>query len=113
MITITPRSFTNGLYFKGFRSYLLTESALDLIHIFKHRDKVFRDSHSAVLQENIICHFIKGKKQKELLFVQVTAMPISISQMKNNTRLNLLLILQMTSELSVSLSHRMKLIYYG
>jgi adenine-specific DNA-methyltransferase len=66
MITITPRSFTNGLYFKGFRSYLLTESALDLIHIFKHRDKVFRDKHSAVLQENIICRFIKGKKQKRV-----------------------------------------------
>ena len=43
MITITPRSFTNGLYFRGCRSYLLTESALDLIHIFKHRNKMFRD----------------------------------------------------------------------
>ncbi|CAK8722204.1 site-specific DNA-methyltransferase (adenine-specific) [Candidatus Electrothrix laxa] len=63
MVTITPRSFTNGLYFRGFRSYLLTGSALDLIHIFKHRDKVFRDKYSAVLQENIICRFIKGKKQ--------------------------------------------------
>ncbi|MEJ1298817.1 MAG: Eco57I restriction-modification methylase domain-containing protein [Candidatus Sedimenticola sp. (ex Thyasira tokunagai)] len=64
MITITPRSFTNGLYFKGFRSYLLTESALDLIHIFKHRDKVFKNDDSAVLQENIICRFIKGKDPK-------------------------------------------------
>ncbi|MCI5225267.1 MAG: methyltransferase [Candidatus Electrothrix sp. AX2] len=66
MVTITPRSFTNGLYFRGFRSYLLTESALDLIHIFKHRDKVFRDKNSAVLQENIICRFIKGKKQERI-----------------------------------------------
>lgn len=61
MVTITPRSFTNGLYFKGFRSYLLTQSALDLIHIFKHRDKVFKNDDSAVLQENVICRFIKGK----------------------------------------------------
>ena len=60
MVTITPRSFTNGLYFKGFRSYLLTQSALDLIHIFKHRGKVFRNDDSAVLQENIICRFVKG-----------------------------------------------------
>ena len=60
MVTITPRSFTNGLYFKGFREYLLTESALSLIHIFKHRDKVFNNDDSAVLQENIICYFVKG-----------------------------------------------------
>ncbi len=64
MVTITPRSFSSGLYFKGFRSYLLTESVLDLIHIFKHRDKVFKDDDSAVLQENIICRFIKGKDRK-------------------------------------------------
>lgn len=60
MVTITPRSFTNGLYFKGFRSYLLTQSALDLIHIFKHRNKVFQNDDSAVLQENVICRFVKG-----------------------------------------------------
>jgi len=60
IVSITPRSFTNGLYFKGFRSYLLTESALDLIHIFKFRDKLFKYHDSAVLQENIICRFVKG-----------------------------------------------------
>ena len=64
MVSITPRSFTNGLYYKGFRSYLLTESAIDLIHIFKHRDKVFKNYDSKVLQENIICRFIKGKNSK-------------------------------------------------
>lgn len=66
LVTITPRSFTNGLYFKGFRSYLLTESLLDLIHIFKHRDKVFKNSDSSVLQENIICRFIKGHHQQTI-----------------------------------------------
>ena len=64
VVSITPRSFTNGLYFKGFRSYLLSQSALDLIHIFKHRDKVFKNDDSAVLQENIICRLIKGRDQK-------------------------------------------------
>ena len=64
MVTITPRSFTNGLYFKGVRSYLLNQSALDLIHIFRHRDKIFKNNDSAVLQENIICRFIKGKEHK-------------------------------------------------
>jgi adenine-specific DNA-methyltransferase len=66
MVTITPRSFTNGLYFKGFRSFLLTESTLDLIHIFKHRNKIFKNADSAVLQENIICSFIKGVDQKSV-----------------------------------------------
>jgi len=60
VVTITPRSFTNGLYFKKFRSYLLTKSALDLIHIFKRRDTLFKSGGSSVLQENIICRFIKG-----------------------------------------------------
>ena len=64
MVSITPRSFTNGLYFKGFRNYLLTESSLDIIHIFNHRDKVFKTENTSVLQENIICRFIKGKKNK-------------------------------------------------
>lgn len=60
MISITPRSFSNGLYFKGFRTYLLTQSALKLIHIFKHRNKVFKNGDSKVLQENIICRFVKS-----------------------------------------------------
>ncbi|MFK5880509.1 MAG: Eco57I restriction-modification methylase domain-containing protein [Flavobacteriaceae bacterium] len=60
LVTITPRSFSNGLYFKGFRTYLLMKSALDLIHIFKYRGKVFKNGDSSVLQENIICHFVKG-----------------------------------------------------
>jgi len=67
MVTITPRSFTNGLYFKGFRAYLLTHSALDLIHIFKRRNRVFKNDDSAVLQENIICRFIKGKVQETVV----------------------------------------------
>ncbi len=66
MITITPRSFTNGLYFRGFRSYLLTESSLEYVHIFKHRDKVFKDTTSAVLQENIICRFKKGDRTQSV-----------------------------------------------
>lgn len=67
VVTITPRSFTNGLYFKGFRSYLLTQSALELIHIFKHRGKVFKNDDSAVLQENIICHFVKGSAKEAVI----------------------------------------------
>ena len=66
LVAITPRSFTNGLYFKGFRSYMLGESALDLIHIFKKRDKVFKNEDSAVLQENVIFRFVKGLEQSDI-----------------------------------------------
>ena len=60
MIAITPRSFTNGLYFKNFRDYLLNATAIQSIHIFKHRDRVFKNDADKVLQENIICKFVKG-----------------------------------------------------
>lgn len=65
LISITPRSFTNGLYFKGFRHYLFANASLEKIHIFKARDKVFKNS--KVLQENIICRFTKSKEQKSIV----------------------------------------------
>lgn len=67
MISITPRSFTNGLYFKGLRSYLLNNAALRLIHIFKFRDKLFKTDNTSVLQENIICQFIKGSSVENII----------------------------------------------
>ncbi len=60
MVAITPRSFTNGLYFKNFRSYLLNVTSIEKIHIFKHRDRVFKNDANKVLQENVICKFVKA-----------------------------------------------------
>jgi len=52
IVAITPRSFCNGLYFRGFRQWYLERVALDHIHIFESRTETFK--HSNVLQESII-----------------------------------------------------------
>jgi adenine-specific DNA-methyltransferase len=50
LVAITPRSFCNGLYFRGFRHWFLAKMALDHIHLFESRTETFRD----VLQESLI-----------------------------------------------------------
>ncbi|GIG60618.1 SAM-dependent methyltransferase [Longispora fulva] len=49
---ITPRSFTNGPYFRSFRRFFLETMRLDLLHVFESRSTVFADTN--VLQENVI-----------------------------------------------------------
>ncbi len=50
LVSITPRSFCNGLYFRGFRRWFLARMALDHIHLFDSRTDTFR----GVLQESVI-----------------------------------------------------------
>lgn len=57
LVFIVPRSWTSGAYFEAFRKYLFDKCAIEQIHLFESRDKVF-DSES-VLQETMI---IKVKK---------------------------------------------------
>lgn len=59
MVYIIPRSWTSGTYFKQFRKRFFEESALEHIHLFVSRDKVFEKE--SVLQETII---IKAKKMQ-------------------------------------------------
>ncbi len=56
LVSITPRSFCNGAYFKSFRRSLLKETNLCELHLFDSRHAVFGDDvvGQQVLQESII-----------------------------------------------------------
>jgi len=52
IVTIIPRSFCNGPYYRAFRNILLDKTSIKHIHLFGSRNKAFKDDD--VLQENII-----------------------------------------------------------
>ena len=81
MVAIVPRSFSNGLYFKGFRKFLFSTSSLDVIHIFNARDKIFKDLE--VLQENIICKFTKTH-QKDSVEIRSSNCSLDINALDSN-----------------------------
>lgn len=60
LVAITPRSFTNGPYFRKFRKLLLDRIGLRQIHVFDSRGLAFADSE--VLQENVILHGVRGER---------------------------------------------------
>jgi len=61
LVGITPRSFCNGPYFRPFREDFLANLELRRIHVFESRQAAFRGD--SVLQENVIFHAVKGRKQ--------------------------------------------------
>ena len=65
IVAITPRSFTNGPYFRKFRRLLLDRVGLRRIHVFESRDVAFADSE--VLQENVIIHGTRGRRPKDVV----------------------------------------------
>jgi hypothetical protein len=52
LVAIIPRSFCNGPYYKPFREFILRHASIISIHLFKSRNKAFKEDN--VLQENII-----------------------------------------------------------
>jgi adenine-specific DNA-methyltransferase len=58
VVSITPRSFTNGTYFRQFRSFLLDSVAIRRMHVFDSRSRAFKEDE--VLQENLILHAQRG-----------------------------------------------------
>jgi len=52
MVAITPRSFCNGLYFRGFRRWFFERVTLKHAHLFESRKDIFREA--GILQESLI-----------------------------------------------------------
>lgn len=65
MVAITPRSFTNGADFKGFREYLKNKTALTKYHLLHSRKEAFGSQ--KVLQETVITHYKVTKKKPSLI----------------------------------------------
>lgn len=64
LTAITPRSFTNGVYFEPFRKFLLDSMVIDRIHVFDSRSTVFSDT--GVLQENIIINATRSCELRDV-----------------------------------------------
>lgn len=70
MVYIIPRSWTSGAYFKRFRQKFLYDGALEHIHLFVSRDKVFEKE--SVLQETIIIKVRKSLTKPENVMMTTT-----------------------------------------
>ena len=70
MVYIIPRSWTSGAYFKKFRQEFLSIGALEHIHLFVSRDKVFEKE--SVLQETIIIKVKKTADKPDLVTISTT-----------------------------------------
>jgi tRNA1(Val) A37 N6-methylase TrmN6 len=64
VVAIVPRSFCNGPYYKPFRDFILSRSALRHMHLFASRSKAFKDDD--VLQENVIILLERSGQQGEV-----------------------------------------------
>lgn len=65
LVAIVPRSFCNGVYFRPFRTFFLSQMSLRHIHVFETRDQAFRDND--VLQENVIIYATKDKSRSSVV----------------------------------------------
>lgn len=70
MVYIIPRSWTSGAYFKRFRQVFLSIGALEHIHLFVSRDKVFEKE--SVLQETIIIKVKKTVRKPDTITISTT-----------------------------------------
>lgn len=73
MVAITPRSFCNGPYFRGFRQSFLSTMALRRLHVFESRQQAFRDDD--VLQETVVFHAVKHRLPPDRVLITSSAGP--------------------------------------
>lgn len=73
LVAITPRSFCNGLYFRGFRASFLRDMTIRRLHLFESRVQAFRDDD--VLQENVILHALKTQDHSGNVIITSSAGP--------------------------------------
>jgi adenine-specific DNA-methyltransferase len=64
IVTIIPRSFCNGPYYRPFRDFILERAAIRHIHLFDSRNKAFKDDD--VLQENVILLLERDGQQSDV-----------------------------------------------
>jgi len=67
MVSITPRSFCNGVYFRPFRKKFLENMNIERLHLFGSRAEAFRDDD--VLQENIIMQARRNDKRPKKIII--------------------------------------------
>ncbi|TVP98223.1 MAG: SAM-dependent methyltransferase [Planctomycetaceae bacterium] len=73
-VSITPRSFCNGPYFKSFRKAFLNAMHLDRLHLFESRRDAFSDDN--VLQENIIVSATRSdERSRDRVAISSSAKP--------------------------------------
>lgn len=71
LVSISPRSFCNGPYFRPFRREFLDIMAIQRVHVFESRTEAFREDD--VLQENIILYATKSREKPEFLVLSAAA----------------------------------------
>ena len=74
LVSITPRSFCNGPYFRPFRREFLSLMSLERLHVFDSRSAAFQ--RDRVLQENLIVRAVKSRQHaSEVVISSSTGAP--------------------------------------
>ena len=65
LVAITPRSFSNGLYFRHFRMWFFKRMQLTRAHLFHSRKEAFKEA--KILQESLITLTRKGNRPSRIV----------------------------------------------